>query len=538
MDYDSVHFWLQSFKTDPLAMADLQRIVHQHGEVQGLFRLDDESIIKQVARMIAIGRVRVCGQIHGRENAAATGSPVNQQRVAEERVIRALRMMAGNFLFEGRKFQIIRASQWLKEYSDEQYEIIPHDEARRLLEKMAAAPTLSQAEKTALQEAVALIPDLRRHRGLHSGLLLLRTIPMHHISVRSEESAVTPSQLSELAKKHVRRLAREENHWVQYNVVDRVGKPIGGIPYRFQSPDGEEEKGQLADSGKIRRDGVDPGVFVLELGELTQASWLADGKAVSAPVPVKSALTLAVKTSGLDPGTAGKFEIFHLCNEEPGSGVGTASGMVGEKGLITAEFEYHPEKDVARQAELIFSCTVGKLWIKSKPIILLLPRLFAPRWPDHEAYVGDELALSVQCPGIPDGETITFDIKRLDTDGAVATVEGTAQGWSAIAQWKSVDPDPETSESELYFIAKWDDKTIRSRTLLLKDRVELVFNDTSGRALPFLRVALEYNDGTRLSATTDAQGMIRLTDPRAMTAKVSVAGVRDDDVQLVDEAQL
>lgn len=267
MDYDSVHFWLQSFKTDPLAMADLQRIVHQHGEVQGLFRLDDESIIKQVARMIAIGRVRVCGQIHGRENAAATGSPVNQQRVAEERVIRALRMMAGNFLFEGRKFQIIRASQWLKEYSDEQYEIIPHDEARRLLEKMAAAPTLSQAEKTALQEAVALIPDLRRHRGLHSGLLLLRTIPMHHISVRSEESAVTPSQLAKKLREE------KEQHWIEIELVDEDGVGIPNEAYLIVTPDKQEFKGKTDGDGWARLDKIVEGQCKISFPNLDKDAW-------------------------------------------------------------------------------------------------------------------------------------------------------------------------------------------------------------------------------------------------------------------------
>lgn len=343
--------------------------------------------------------------------------------------------------------------------------------------------------------------------------------------------ALSPSQL-------FGRRSRDVSHWVEYNVLDRTGKPIGGIPYRFETPSGAEEKDKLPATGRIRRDGCEVGDYLLELGELTAANWHSGGWRVGAPLPASSPLTLVVKTNALDPGTAGDFEVFHLFDEEPGRAVATASGTVDADRCITAAFQYEPPKGIGRRSELIFSCTVGKLWIKSPPIVLLHPRLIQPRWSTDLAWVGDEVELQVGCPGLAEGEAMQFEIHRADTDAVCATLDSVVKGAASSVSWKSVDPDPDTAESELYFIARGGGQAAQSPALTLNDRVEYTFVDDAGQPLAFLSVALEYRDGTRRVFTTGADGMLRLTDPRAMNARCIVAGADEADVAVIHEAPL
>lgn len=343
--------------------------------------------------------------------------------------------------------------------------------------------------------------------------------------------AITPSQLRGLA-------SRDVTHWVEYQVVDRAGKPLSGIPYRFVDPGGAEEKGKLGAAGRVRRDGCEPGPYLLELGELTEAFWQVGGRRASAPLAASSELTLVVNTRALEPGTSGSFEIFHFCDEEPGRAIGSVSGALGADERITATFRYEPPEGIGRRSELVFSCMVGKLWIKSPPIALLHPRLVHPRWSTSVAQVGDEVELQVGCPGLADGEAVQFEIHRADTDAVCATLDGVVRDASSSVTWKTVDPDPETAESELHFIARCGGQEAQSAALTLHDRVEFAFVDDAGQPLAFLPVALVYRDGTRRVFTTDAGGMLRLTDPRARNARCSVAGADEDDVAVIDETPL
>jgi hypothetical protein len=57
----------------------------------------------------------------------------------------------------------------------------------------------------------------------------------------------------------------------------------------------------------------------------------------------------------------------------------------------------------------------------------------------------------------------------------------------------------------------------------LLDDVEFVFEGDNGRPLADVRVLLKYTDGTHRSFKTDSAGVLRLTDPRARSARVEVA---------------
>ena len=324
---------------------------------------------------------------------------------------------------------------------------------------------------------------------------------------------------------------RRETHWVQFNVVDKLANRLGGLPYRLRKPGGDDERGTLPLSGKLREDGIDPGTYTLELGELRSAAWEAGGRAVTGPLPVMTALTLAVQSRHLPAGTVGKFKVFRLYDEEPGRAIATASGAVGADGRLQAGFAYElGDDDHGREVALIFACTVGKWWIKSPPLTLRLPRLVAPRWNADVFTVGETATLAVDCPGIADGEDVHFTLCRTDTGATVAELDATVQRECASVDWPTVDPDPETPETELCFDASCHGLMARSRPMRLLDDIELVFQDEQGTALAHTRVTLAFQDGSRRQFKTDAAGALRLTDPRARTAQVVVAGAEDDDV--------
>jgi hypothetical protein len=343
---------------------------------------------------------------------------------------------------------------------------------------------------------------------------------------RAEKPAGKPLMVSQLVPR------RTENHWVQFHVVDAKGEPVSGVPYRLLDiAGGPLEKDTVPISGKVRRDGVEVGTYTFQLGELQSAQWLVDGRAAQGPLPAGVALTLAVQTRHVPPGTSARFKIFHLYDEEPGHAVGTAEGKVGGDGEISVPFTCVVGADeLGRELTLIYSCTVGKLWIKSRPLTLALPRLTRPRWGADELTVGDVAALAVDCPGIVDGESVHFKVCRADTGACVAEFDAPVRGGSAQAPWTTVDPDPETPESELYFDASCAGLKTRSRTMRLLDDVELVFQTDDGDALANGRITLEFGDGTRCIFRTDHSGVLRLTDPRARTARVLVADTEDQDV--------
>lgn len=69
--------------------------------------------------------------------------------------------------------------------------------------------------------------------------------------------------------------------WIEIAVVDGLGQPISGRPYRLHLPDGTVRCGVLPADGVIRFDDVDPGLCTLELPTADPAEW-APPQAVAA----------------------------------------------------------------------------------------------------------------------------------------------------------------------------------------------------------------------------------------------------------------
>jgi hypothetical protein len=93
-------------------------------------------------------------------------------------------------------------------------------------------------------------------------------------------------------------------HWVEFEFVDKAGKPVSGVHYKFTDPDGKESKGVLRPDGRICRDALNSGQCKAQLLSVSNAKWSKD----NAEVGEKVKLTADVE--GFDNGKAAVIEIY------------------------------------------------------------------------------------------------------------------------------------------------------------------------------------------------------------------------------------
>lgn len=61
--------------------------------------------------------------------------------------------------------------------------------------------------------------------------------------------------------------------WIEIMLVDMVGKPIPGVPYRITAPTGEITEGTLNDFGQAGIYQIDPGNCKVTFPELDEEAW-------------------------------------------------------------------------------------------------------------------------------------------------------------------------------------------------------------------------------------------------------------------------
>jgi hypothetical protein len=71
--------------------------------------------------------------------------------------------------------------------------------------------------------------------------------------------------------------APETEHWIEFEVVDRAGKPVTGLPYRLLLPDGKEERAKLGANGRVSKERAAPGSYLFEVASIDSASWRLPG---------------------------------------------------------------------------------------------------------------------------------------------------------------------------------------------------------------------------------------------------------------------
>lgn len=236
-DRVSAAIWLRRFRPD-----ELRRIARDVGEGPTWARATDEKIIERLAGLMVAGFLRVA---HADEERGAEPRASRRDSTPETKVIRRLRVTNKEFTFQADRLRIVTAQDWwpLRDKSEGRYQIVPREDARELLMKIAEWPAISPEEKGALQEALPLLPDTRRTQ-FFKGILLLRIVARAAVRERSSEApAVTPSQLAGGRQK-------EKLHWVEIELIDADDKPVADEAYRLQLPDGSVRTGKLDAKGR------------------------------------------------------------------------------------------------------------------------------------------------------------------------------------------------------------------------------------------------------------------------------------------------
>jgi uncharacterized Zn-binding protein involved in type VI secretion len=96
----------------------------------------------------------------------------------------------------------------------------------------------------------------------------------------------------------------KEEHWVEFQFVDKVGNPVSGVPYKFTDPDGKESEGVLKPDGRIRRDALNAGQCKAQLSGVSNAKWS------KVKAKVGEQVKLSADIEGFENGTSARIQIY------------------------------------------------------------------------------------------------------------------------------------------------------------------------------------------------------------------------------------
>jgi uncharacterized Zn-binding protein involved in type VI secretion len=96
----------------------------------------------------------------------------------------------------------------------------------------------------------------------------------------------------------------KDEHWAHFKFLDKAGKAISGMKYKFKDSDSKETEAILRPDGNILRDGISDGNCEAVLIDLYAASWSKE------KARVDDKLKLKVKSLGIDDGKKVEINIF------------------------------------------------------------------------------------------------------------------------------------------------------------------------------------------------------------------------------------
>ncbi len=96
----------------------------------------------------------------------------------------------------------------------------------------------------------------------------------------------------------------KEDHWIEFEFVDKAGNSVTGIPYKFTDTNNKESNSNIRLDGKIRRDGLKDGSCKVELFGLHNAKWSKEKAKVGDKVK------LSVESLGIKDGEKVDFSVF------------------------------------------------------------------------------------------------------------------------------------------------------------------------------------------------------------------------------------
>jgi uncharacterized Zn-binding protein involved in type VI secretion len=164
-------------------------------------------------------------------------------------------------------------------------------------------------------------------------------------SVAAQISAAT-------AQKDNAETSTKWEHWIEFEFVDKAGKHVSGIPYKFTDPDGNESEAVLRLDGTIRRDGISQGQAKAVLMSVSNAKWSKEKAEVGEKIGISA------ETVGFDDDTPAIVEIIKRDVKGPDVVVDTIETRV-KGGKIESEWEFfYPEaesKDVGAAGAMSYS---------------------------------------------------------------------------------------------------------------------------------------------------------------------------------------
>ncbi len=125
----------------------------------------------------------------------------------------------------------------------------------------------------------------------------------------------------------------KNEHWVEFQFVDKAGLPVSGIHYRFTDPDGKETQGVLKSNGRICRDALKTGQCKVQLLSVRNAKW----SKANAEVGDKVKMTADIE--GFDNGKPAVIQIYKRDIKGPDTVFATIETQV-KNNKVEAEWEY------------------------------------------------------------------------------------------------------------------------------------------------------------------------------------------------------
>lgn len=166
--------------------------------------------------------------------------------------------------------------------------------AREFLRPLIAQPGNIIAVRRALAPAIVssegeLLDELARrivHEGLHvvscadtyltsiQGTLTEASSAAAGAAAAAAQTQPTPLQDEEAAQEQRQQAAQtEETHFIELELLDDAGKPVGDEAYFVELPDGSTKSGRTDAQGRARIEGVDPGTAKISFPDLDKKSY-------------------------------------------------------------------------------------------------------------------------------------------------------------------------------------------------------------------------------------------------------------------------
>ncbi|HSP89055.1 MAG TPA: PAAR domain-containing protein [Ignavibacteriaceae bacterium] len=96
----------------------------------------------------------------------------------------------------------------------------------------------------------------------------------------------------------------KQEHWIEFEFVDKAGNPVSSIPYKLKDPDGKESQNLLKPDGRILRDATGKGKGEVILFKVQNAKWSKE------IVKIGEKVKLSAESEGFDDGKVATIQIY------------------------------------------------------------------------------------------------------------------------------------------------------------------------------------------------------------------------------------